>query len=216
MRPKPPEILDITCSNEARERVMATISQINANRSNALSSTGPTTAAGIENCKFNATRHGLAGKQVVTKGENPAEYDQLHHQLVHDHAPSTEHEAMLVEEIAQNWWRLQRARRTEAAVLNKFGDLECVTDPEARRAFLTITRYLNTIERTWRRACSDLAKLQKLRQEEQDELLRAQAIRSFAQTRPAPIGSDSQIPIEPTVPAPTNPVISTASNNPAC
>ncbi len=177
---------------------MATISQINANRVNALSSTGPTTAAGIENCKFNATRHGLAGKQVVTKGEDPAEYDELRQQLIHDHAPVNEHEAMLVEEIAQNWWRLQRARRTEAAVINKFGALECITEPEARRAFLTITRYLNTIERTWRRACTDLAKLQKLRKEEEEEQTRDEAIRSFAASRPQSspqqIGSASQNP----------------------
>ncbi len=162
---------------------MATISQINANRVNALSSTGPKTPEGIESSKFNATRHGLAGKQVVTKGENPAEYDELHRQLVRDHSPATEQEAMLVEEIAQNWWRLQRARRTEAAVLNKFGDLECIIEPEARKAFQTITRYLNTIERTWHRACTDLAKLQKLRKEEEAEQAHAQAIRSFAATR---------------------------------
>ncbi len=144
---------------------MATAAQIIANRANACYSTGPRTIAGIESSKHNATRHGLAGKQIVVKGEDPAEYDQLHLELVRDHAPVNEREAMLVEEIAQNWWRLQRARRIETEVLAKFGQLECIIDPEARRAFLTITRYLNTIERTWHRACRDLEKLQDIRRE---------------------------------------------------
>ena len=160
--------------------LMATLSQITANRVNAQSSTGPRTPSGIETCKFNATRHGLAGKQIVTKGEDPAAYDRLRAQLIAEHSPVNELEAMLVEEIAQNWWRLQRARRTETAVINKFGELECLTDPEARKAFQTITRYLNTIERTWHRACADLAKLQNLRREEEEEQQKAIAFRSWA------------------------------------
>ncbi len=145
---------------------MATAAQLIANRANACYSTGPRTIVGIETSKHNATRHGLAGKQIVVKGEDPADYDKLHRQLVREQAPVNEREAMLVEEIAQNWWRLQRARRVEAEVIEKFGILECILDPEARRAFQTITRYLNTIERTWHRACADLAKLQQLRLDE--------------------------------------------------
>ncbi len=197
---------------------MATISQINANRLNALSSTGPATAAGIENCKFNATRHGLAGKQVVTKGEDPAQYDELRVMLIDENQPATEHEAMLVEEIAQNWWRLQRARRTEAAVINKFGDLECIIEPEARKAFQTITRYLNTIERTWHRACTDLAKLQKLRREEEAEQVQAEAIRSFAATRkatPQANGSVSFAATHPSTPQANSPLSIGSVSQPA-
>src|SRR4051812_22907882 len=124
---------------------MATAAQIFANRANACHSTGPKSPAGIRAAKHNATKHGLAGKQVVTKGEDPADYDDLRLELIRDHAPASEKEVMLVEEIAQNWWRLQRARRVEAEVLVKFGQLECIIDPEARCAFQTITRYLNTI-----------------------------------------------------------------------
>lgn len=148
---------------------MASLQQILANRANASLSTGPRSAAGIENCKYNATKHGLAGKQIVTRDEDPAAYDALRRELARDLEPANEREAMLVEEIAQNWWRLERARRVEAAVIRKYGELECIVDPEARKAFQTVTRYLNTIQRTWSRAMKDLEILQDKRRNEQPE-----------------------------------------------
>ncbi len=146
---------------------MASLRQVLANRANASFSTGPRSAAGIEHCKYNATRHGLSGKQIVTRDEDPAAYDSLRLQLARDLQPAGEREAMLVEEIAQNWWRLERARRVESSVIRKFGELECITDPDARKSFLTITRYLNTIQRTWNRASKDLEMLQNKREKEQ-------------------------------------------------
>lgn len=162
---------------KAKGTKMATIQQILANRANASLSTGPRTAGGIEATKYNATRHGLAGNQIVTKGEDPAAYDELRRQLVADHAPANEREAMLVEEIAQNWWRLERARRVEAAVIQKFGELECIVDPEARKAFQTISRYLNAIQRTWHRACRDLEVLQDKRRQQLREQAKSAAVR---------------------------------------
>lgn len=140
---------------------MASAQQVLANRANASLSTGPRSAAGIAVARFNATKHGLSGKQIVTKGEDPAAYDALRRELIAHHAPANGREAMLVEEVAQNWWRLERARRVEAAVIQKYGELEVIIEPESRKAFQTITRYLNTIQRTWSRACKDLEALQK-------------------------------------------------------
>jgi hypothetical protein len=149
------------------DKTMASTAQIFANRANARFATGPTTPQGIANCKHNATRHGLTGSQVVIKGEDPVQYDVLRSELIHQYHPANEREAMLVEEIAQNWWRLQRARRVETEVLEKYGQLECFTDPDAVKAFRTITRYLNKIERSWNQACRDLEKLQQARKAEQ-------------------------------------------------
>jgi len=146
---------------------MATVAQINANRANSQLSTGPKTPGGIANSKLNATRHGLTGKQVVIRGEDAAEYDALRKGLIEDYAPATEHEAMLVEDAAQNWWRLQRARRIEAEVIAKFGEIACMIDPEASKAFQRVTRYLNTIERSWRKSIDQLERLQAARQEEE-------------------------------------------------
>lgn len=145
---------------------MATPLQINANRTNAASSTGPRTPEGIAACRHNATKHGLTGEQIVIKGEDPAAYDALRTQLIAQHAPANELEAMLVEQIAQNWWRLERARKIEAKMLDEYGDLEAYE----RKAFLNLQRQLARVESSWNKAVRDLAKLQKLRKEEEAEV----------------------------------------------
>src|SRR5205807_417954 len=50
---------------------MATIKQIEANRRNALKSTGPKTPGGKAAVRLNALRHGLRAHAVVLPGENP-------------------------------------------------------------------------------------------------------------------------------------------------
>ena len=149
---------------------MATPAQITANRENSYHSTGPKTPAGIDNCKHNATRHGLTGKQIVIKGENPADFDALRAALIAEHNPATELEAMLVEEIARNWWRLDRAKKCEAQVIDLYGLLECNIDPEARKVFQNVSRYLTGIERAWRKACTELAALQRARAKSEGEI----------------------------------------------
>ena len=148
---------------------MATAAQYTANRANAQQSTGPKTPSGIENCKHNATRHGLTGKQIVIKGEDPAQFDALRLALVQEHQPETEFEAMLVHQIAVNWWRLERARAIESQVIDMYGLFECTVDPDAVKAFQNITRYCNTIERSWRLACTELARRQKARRQAEAE-----------------------------------------------
>ncbi len=162
---------------------MSSVAQINANRANAALSTGPVTSAGIENCKYNATKHGLTGKQIVIKGEDPAAYDALRSSLIAELKPAGEHEAMLVEEIAQNWWRLERARRTESQMLDRLDLAASMTD----RAFLNLQRYMSRIERCHTRARTDLAKLQALRKRDEAEALKAAVIRSFAEKARAPL-----------------------------
>jgi hypothetical protein len=180
---------------------MSTMAQIDANRANALLSTGPRTPEGIAATRHNATRHGLTGKQVVIKGEDPAQYDSLRQQLIAECAPANEREAMLVEDIAQNYWRLLRARKVEAEVISRFGEVNCILDPDARKAFATITRYLNAIEKSWRKSTKDLDALQSARRKNQENERRAAAIRrmrpTLATEHPAhalAIGSVSQPP----------------------
>ena len=140
---------------------MATPAQSIANRSNAQSSTGPRTTAGIEACKHNATKHGLTGKQIVIRGEDAEAYDTLRAQLIADHDPANELEAMLVEQIAQNWWRLERARRIESKMFDLYGDVEAYE----HKGFLNLQRQLARVERAWDKAVRDLARLQAIRRE---------------------------------------------------
>lgn len=144
---------------------MTSASQIAANRQNAAASAGPRTAAGLEASKHNATRHGLTGKQVVVNDEDPAEYDAFRSSMLHDLGPANEVEAVLAEEIVQSHWRLQRARRMEQQLLAKYDDLDCITDPEASKAWDRLQRYMTRIERSFHTAYSALTKLQRSRED---------------------------------------------------
>jgi hypothetical protein len=133
---------------------MATSAQIRANRENAQRSTGPRSAAGIENCKNNALKHGLAARKfVVAPDEKAEELEALRAQLRQDHQPETQIEEILVEEIAQNWWRVQRARQHEATALKRSGgvDFEFYTPLLSR-----ILRYMGAAERAMQRAITQL------------------------------------------------------------
>ncbi len=133
---------------------MATSAQIRANRENAQRSTGPRSAAGIENCKNNALKHGLAARKfVVAPDEKAEDYLALQDQLRQDHQPATQIEEILVEEIAQNWWRVQRARQHEAVAMERSGgvDFEAYTPLLSR-----MLRYMGAAERALHRAITQL------------------------------------------------------------
>lgn len=140
-------------------------SRISANRANAQGSTGPRTPEGKERSKYNATRHGLSGKLVVAPGEDPSGYDRLLQELMASYNPANAAESILVEEIAQNFWRLQRARRIETETFNIDGG---GADPViafgiSEERFANIRRYMTTIERAWHRAVAQLEKTQAIR-----------------------------------------------------
>ena len=153
-----------------------------ANRANAAKSTGPRTTAGIEQTRYNATRHGLSGKQVVIQGEDPARYEALLEGLQDAHRPANTAEAILVEEIAQTFWRLQRARALEAEnFLMLSGGADPVIPFNAESAkFDNVRRYMTTIERAYHRAIEQLARMQATRKKEE------------SQATPSPIGFASQ------------------------
>jgi len=102
------------------------------------------------------TKHALTGAQIVIRGEDPAAYDALHQSLIAENQPATEEESMLVEQIAQNWWRLQRALRYEKDLFENSAGM-------GTRGFDTFLRYKNAAERAWNRARRELAELQKQR-----------------------------------------------------
>jgi hypothetical protein len=66
---------------------MTTEIQAEANRRNALQSTGPKTGEGIEAARFNALRHGLRSLQTVVPGEAPEEWETHRAAIVEDLKP---------------------------------------------------------------------------------------------------------------------------------
>src|SRR3954454_343814 len=96
---------------------MMTDKQLEANRRNALQSTGPKTPEGAEGCKMNALRHGLRSVQTVVPGEVPAEWEGHLAAVVADAAPVGALELALAEQVATKLWRLGRVVGYEADLI---------------------------------------------------------------------------------------------------
>jgi hypothetical protein len=95
---------------------MASIAQIQANRSNAQKSTGPRTPEGKATASRNAVKHGLLAEQVVIHGEDPAQFDLYREGMLAELGPQGAVEAMLAERAVSLAWRLRRAERLQSAV----------------------------------------------------------------------------------------------------
>jgi hypothetical protein len=139
---------------------MSTPAQHAANIQNSRLSTGPNTASGKAASSQNARKHGLTSKQVVIKGENIEEFEDLKRSLYADHKPANSIEQLLVNEIAENYWRLMRARRAEAEYLDR--EFESAFTGESTELD-KIRRYMISIERAWHRAITQLEKTQSAR-----------------------------------------------------
>lgn len=106
--------------------------QLEANRNNSLSSTGPKSTRGKKVSSKNAMRHGLLSEEIVTGTgdglEDGREFSALLEALRLDYSPSNTLESLLVERIAWCFWRLRRAARCEAGETRKslrFPELIC-------------------------------------------------------------------------------------------
>jgi hypothetical protein len=116
---------------------MPTPSQIRANRANSEKSTGPTSAAGKARSSRNSFQHGLYSKQLVLPNEDPAELDRLRASLRAEHQPLNTTEDILVNELAETFWRLRRMREFETRAMlpeNIFSWLARIRPPRRRSA----------------------------------------------------------------------------------
>ena len=105
---------------------MTTEIQAAANRRNALQSTGPKTAEGVEAARFNALRHGLRSLQTVVPGEAPEEWEAHRAAVVGDLKPEGAVELALAENVAAKLWRLGRVVRHEADMISVGQDREAL------------------------------------------------------------------------------------------
>ena len=94
---------------------MATQKQIEANRQNALKSTGPKSEAGKAASSANALSHGLsASLDAVLPDEDADAFERLRQGVIADLAPAGALQGALAERVAVLLWRLDRAARLEA------------------------------------------------------------------------------------------------------
>jgi len=105
---------------------MTTKKQNEANKQNALVSTGPVTTEGKALVSQNAVKHGIFAKDmIITAGdgkEDAEEYQELLDGLILSLHPSGQMEYLLVEKIAADYWRLRRVLRFETGSIRKFLD----------------------------------------------------------------------------------------------
>jgi len=106
-----------------RTKKATSVARTQANRANALRSTGPKSNEGKATVKWNAMKHGLLAREVVIDTgdgkENAEEFRSLLASLVSDLSPEGTLEEMLVEKIAVCYWRLRRALKCEAGGIRK-------------------------------------------------------------------------------------------------
>jgi len=134
--------------------------KIAANRRNAQKSTGPKTLVGKTFSSWNSTRHGLLAKGLPPLiGKSNKQFTRLLRSLQEDLEPVGTLEEILVEKIAQEYWRLGVAARYEAEDLSQ-------GSPFKRTAIERIFRYQTTINRQLFQAMNQLERLQRLRKGE--------------------------------------------------
>ena len=95
---------------------MTSLKQIEANRRNALKSTGPTTPVGKEHSRRNALRHGLTAETVIAALEDAEDYQAFEASVIADYDAETAVERELVLRLASVLWRLRRATGIETAI----------------------------------------------------------------------------------------------------
>jgi hypothetical protein len=102
----------------ASKKPSTSVRKAEANRQNALKSTGPQTLTGKGYSRRNALKHGLFARDLFSdfvQREDPKQFQELHAQLRKELQPHGRAEELEVEYIAVCWWRRGRLWRYENA-----------------------------------------------------------------------------------------------------
>lgn len=138
---------------------MASQLQNEANRRNALKSTGPKTTEGKAIASRNAVTHGLFARMPVIPGENEGEFQTYTQRWLGDLKPVGPMEEHLAERIIGIAWRLRRAGQIEANLFKASEVQE--THPLSR-----LIRYESALERSFYRNLKELRALQAERKDQ--------------------------------------------------
>jgi hypothetical protein len=96
---------------------MTSFRQIEANRRNAIRSTGPITEEGKRRSRRNALRHGLCAETVIENVEDIEDYRAFEAAVIADYDAQTAVERELVLRLASLLWRLRRSTAIETDLL---------------------------------------------------------------------------------------------------
>jgi hypothetical protein len=96
---------------------MTSLKQIEANRRNALRSSGPKTESGKHISRCNAVRHGLTAETVIRALEDAEDYKAFEAAITADYDAQSAVEREFVLRLASVLWRLRRATTMETGLL---------------------------------------------------------------------------------------------------
>ena len=97
---------------------MTSFRQIQANRRNALKSTGPSSEEGKQQSRRNAVRHGLTAETVIGALEDAEDYKAFEAAIIADYDAESAVERELVLRLASLLWRLRRATTMETGLFH--------------------------------------------------------------------------------------------------
>jgi len=137
---------------------MASVKQMEANRLNALKSTGPKTPEGKAAVRLNGLRHGLRARTVVLPGESPQDFQQLCDDLETEWQPQSRTEQFYLEQMAISQWKLTRIELAERSIAMQESAAK-IQIPLLDRLWQSQCR----LERSYARAQRELQRLQKSR-----------------------------------------------------
>jgi hypothetical protein len=106
----------VRASYKAR-RPVTSFRQMEANRRNALRSTGPKSHNGKQQSRRNALRHGLTAETVIEGWEDTEDYRAFEAAIISDYDAETAVERELVLRLASLLWRMRRAISIETDLL---------------------------------------------------------------------------------------------------
>src|SRR5208282_3913344 len=108
--------------------------QFQANRLNALKSTGPRTEDGKRISRRNALRHGLTAETVIEGLEDSEDYRGFEAAIIADYDAQTAVESELVLRLASLLWRLRRIISIETDLLQIQAEIRRARLDEIERA----------------------------------------------------------------------------------
>src|SRR6266404_1337798 len=132
---------------------MTSFRQIEANRRNAIRSTGPNTEEGKRRSRRNAIRHGLCAETVIENIEDIEDYRAFEAAVIADYDARTAVERELVLGLASLLWRIRRATAIETDLLQIQAEIledrryTLETANEAEHSHSVVYRVLRTTTR---------------------------------------------------------------------
>jgi hypothetical protein len=155
--------------------------QLEANRRNAQSSTGPKTAEGKAKSSRNNLRHGLTGQISLLPTEDREAHDKFCNELIESFKPATPMEHQLAQSVAEDNWRLNRIRAIEDNMFAlghtherhelKIALADAQTFLDHANKFNLLTVYEQRINRNLHRNLQTLRELQAERKAEQNKAM---------------------------------------------